>query len=405
MAERKLTRTAISRLAPQEKQYKVADGAGLYLLIKPNGSRLWRWNYRLGGSEKTISYGVYPDVSIEEARKLHGTARERLREGFDPINARRVLDRKAFKDLTPTVEEVAARWLKRKKAGWAPSHYERTEGRLKNYVYPRIGKRQVHQITTRDLVGVAERVLAVDTAHRVAQILSQVFRFAKQTGEIETNPADDLRGALPANTHKHFAAVTDPKRLGEVLAAFDSYSGGPVVKAALQLQPLLFTRPSELRLAQWHEFDLEKGLFTVPSSRMKRTLQAKLEGEPHLVPLSRQAVAILAELKSLTGPQGFVFKSNRRGKPRPFSDMALTAAVRALEFTNDELTLHGFRATARTLLDEVLNERVDIIEHQLAHRVKDALGRAYNRTAFMKERVAMMQRWANFLDSLKPPLR
>jgi hypothetical protein len=190
MAERKLTRTAISRLAPQEKQYKVADGAGLYLLVKPNGSRLWRWNYRLGGSENTISYGIYPDVSIEEARKLRGTARERLREGYYPINARRALDREAFKNLTPTVEEVAARWLKKKKAGWAPSHYERTEGRLKNYVFPRIGKRRIDQIATRDLVAVAERVREIDTAHRVAQILSQVFRFAKQCGEIGMNPAD-----------------------------------------------------------------------------------------------------------------------------------------------------------------------------------------------------------------------
>jgi integrase len=391
-----LTNTAILSAKPKEKPYKLADGGGMYLEISPSGGKWWRLKYRFEGKEKRLSLGTYPDVGLKDARERRDAARKQLASGLDPSAIRKAT--KATRDglLANTFEAVAREWFSKHSAGWAKSHADKVIARLQNDAFPWLGRRPIAEITPPELLSVLRRIEergAVDTAHRVHQNCSQVFRYAIATGRAERNPAPDLNGALPRATQKHFATLTDPKAIGGLLRAIDTYQGEFVTKCALKLAPLLFVRPGELRTAEWSEIDLKNAAWNIPGKKMKM-------GEPHLVPLSSQAISILEELRHVTGSDRYVFPS-ARSRLRPMSNNAVLSALRRMGFAKDEISGHGFRAMARTILDEVLNVRPDFIEHQLAHAVRDPNGRAYNRTAHLAERRKMMQLWADYLEGIK----
>jgi integrase len=387
-----LTDTAIRNAKPQEKPVKMFDGGGLFLLLNPNGSRWWRLKFRIGGKEKLLSLGVYPDVSLKEAREKRDEARKRLSQGIDPST-----ERKATKTAqAESFEAVAQEWFSKFKPTWAPSHAEKIIRRLEVDVFPWIGERPIAEITAPELLAVLRRIEgrgALETAHRAHQNCGQVFRYAVATGRAERDPCADLRGALPPTRKRHFPAITEPKEIGALLRAISDYRGSFITRSALQLAPLVFVRPGELRNAEWSELDLDRAEWCIPADRMKMK-------EPHLVPLPLQAVMILRELHALTGTGRYVFPSPRTAS-RPMSNNGVLSALRRMGYGKDEMTGHGFRAMARTVLDEVLGFRVDIIEHQLAHAVKDPLGRAYNRTKHLDERRRMMQAWADYLDGLR----
>ena len=386
-----LTDTAVRNAKPKDKPYKLTDEKALHLLVTPAGGKLWRFKYRVGGTEKLLALGAYPDVSLIRAREKRDEARRLLADGIDPA-AKRKAEKLATAD---TFRAVAEEFLTQREKAWAPTHASKVRARLE-WLYPYIGDKPIGTIEAPELlapVRMIEECGKGETAKRTLLNAGQVFRFAVATGRAKRDPTADLRGALAPVKGGHHAAVTEPKAFGALLRAIDGYPGEPVTRAALRLLPLVFVRPGELRLAEWAEIDLGGGQWVIPGRRMKM-------GADHVVPLSRQAVAILRELHPLTGRRTLVFPS-LRSPDRPMSDATLTAALRRLGFPRDEVVPHGFRASARTLLDEVLGERVDLIEHQLAHQVKDANGRAYNRTAHLPERVTMMQRWADYLDGLK----
>ena len=388
-----LTVKAIEAAKPRQKPYKLFDGKGLYLEIMPTGSKLWRIRYRIGEKDRRISIGDFDEVSLKEAREEHSKVRKQLRQGLDPVAVRRA-ERTAKQ--VDTFETVAREWYAQQSRVWAPSHGNRVIRRLEKDIFPRLGSRPVNEITAPEVLAVLrtiEKRGAHETAHRVAQNVGQVLRYAVATGRAERDASADLRGALAPTKVKHFPAITEPAELGALLRAVDGYQGQPMTALALRLVPLVFVRPGELRTAEWAEIDLETATWIIPASKTKTK-------QDHIVPLSRQAVEILRELKTMTGTGRYVFPSIR-GNSRPMSDNTINAALRRLGYDQEEVTGHGFRATARTMLDEVLNERPDIIEAQLAHRVVGPLGRAYNRTTYLAERRAMMQRWADYLDGLK----
>jgi len=386
-----LTDTAIRNAKPKAKPYKLTDERGLYLLLMPSGGKLWRFKYRLMGKEKLLSLGVYPDVSLARAREKRDEARRLLADGIDP-SAKRKAEKLAKAD---TFRAVAEEFLAQREKGWAPTHSSKVRARLE-WLYPFIGDRPIGAIEAPELlrpVRTIEECGKGETAKRTLLNAGQVFRFAVATGRAKRDPTADLRGALAPVRGNHHPAIIEPKAFGALLRAIDGYPGEPVTRAALRLLPLVFTRPGELRLAEWAEFDLDRATWSIPSQRMKMK-------QPHIVPLSTQAVAILRDLHPITGSRRLVFPS-LRSRDRPMADATLTVALRRLGFTRDEVVPHGFRATARTLLDEVLGLRPDLIEHQLAHAVKDPNGRAYNRTAHLAERRKMMQEWADYCDGLK----
>lgn len=400
-----LTDVAIKQAKPTEKARRLADSQGLYIEIAPSGGKWWRYKFRFEGKEKRLAIGTYPDVTLMAARKERDKARDLLKSGVDPTEARR--REKARKSIsTETAFEVVAReWHATKASGWAASHASTTLTRLENDVFPWIGARPMPELDAPELLVMLRRVEArgaIETTHRLREIVGQVFRFAIATGRASRNPAADLQGTLKTAPPGHHAAITDPKKLGELVTAMRGYRGSPVVRTALQFSALVFQRPGEVRAMTWSEVDLDAGLWTLPSARLKRSVNEKANGQPHLIPLATQAVTLLRELHPLTGhhgAKGCVFPGER-GEGRPLSENGVRMALRTLGYSNTAHTPHGFRATARTILDEVLKERVEIIEAQLAHTVRDPLGRAYNRTTFLPERVAMMQRWANYLDEL-----
>ena len=391
----KLTAKGIAAAQPGERARKLFDGGGLYLEITPQGAKLWRIKYRIGGKERRISFGAFPEVSLKEARERLAEARQLLRDGIDP-SAHRQAQRQTAAGAH-TFEAVAREWYAATKGSWVEAHAERQLRRLEVHVFPYIGRRPIAEITAPEVQGVLDRIVAkgtVETAHRVGWICGDIFRHGVRTGQCQGDPTRDLRGGLAPAKVKHHAAITEAKPFGDLLRAIDGYAGQPATLWALRLAPLLFVRPGELRQAEWEEIDLEAATWTIPASKVKASDQ------DHIVPLSDQAVAIFREAHALTGRGRYVFPSIRSGS-RPMSDNTLNAALRGLGYSSDDMTAHGFRASARTMLDEVLGFRVDIIEHQLAHAVKDPNGRAYNRTRFLAERRKMMQAWANFLDGLK----
>lgn len=391
-----LTDTGIRKAKPADKAIKLTDGGGLYLLLNPNGSRWWRWDYRYLGKRKTLSMGTYPDTGLADARGKRDAARKLLAAGGDPGEHRRAT-RAASEDRAANSFEVVGReWFGKQKAAWVQGHADKILLRLENDIFPWLGSRPVADVTAKELLTTINRIVdrgAVESAQRALQNCSQVFRYAIVTGRADRNPAPDLRGALPPVKPTHHAAITDPNAVGGLLRAIDAYAGSFITKSAMRLAPLVFVRPGELRQAEWAEFDLAAKEWNIPAEKMKMR-------EPHLVPLSDQAVAILTELQALTGRGRYVFPGARSPR-RPMSNNAVLAALRRMGFAKDEMSGHGFRAMARTILDETLHFRPDYIEHQLAHAVRDPNGRAYNRTAHLTERRKMMQAWADYLDALK----
>jgi integrase len=374
---------------------KHTDGQGLYLLVKAAG-RYWRMDYRHAGKRKTLALGVYPAVSLAKARKRREEARELLADGIDPSQAKR--DDKQNKDnaATHTFEVVARTWLAKTAANRADSTQEKITTWLENHVFPSIGKTPLSAIGPRDVLIVVQKIEArgaIDSAHRVKQICGQVFRYGVSAGLVERDVTADLKGALSTIPRSHYAAITEPKQAGALMRSIHAYTGHPYAVAALKLSPLLFVRPGELRGAEWAEIDLDVAEWRIPGSKMKMKLD-------HMVPLSTQAVEILRSVYLLTGHRKYVFPSIRTAE-RCMSDNTINAALRSLGYSKEMMTAHGFRAMARTIMDEVLGERVDLIEHQLAHAVKDPNGRAYNRTAHLPARREMMQRWADYLDKLR----
>lgn len=389
-----LTDLEVRRAAPRAETYRISDSRGMYLEVAPSGGKYWRLKYRFLDREKRLALGVYPDVTLAHARRERDEARAMLADGVDPGQAKKEKKRLARLNAAATFEAVALEWFERQAPGWAASHSEKIMGRLKKDLFPWLGSRPIADITPPELFEVLRRAEsrgAHDTAHRLHQNCGQVFRYAVATGRAARDVSADLRGALRPNRHTHFASITDPIKVGEMLRAFDGFSGTLVVRAALQLAPLLFVRPGELRQAEWAEIDLERGQWRYTVSKTKTE---------HLVPLATQAVQMLRELQALTGQWRYVFPGRDRRKP--MSDAAINAALQRLGYdTKTEITGHGFRAMARTILHERLRFPADVIEHQLAHRVPGALGNAYNRTRFIEDRVSMMQAWADYLDQLK----
>lgn len=406
----------IKSIQPGDPRKRLSDGAGLFLLLFVKGaSHGWRFDYRIGGVRKLLSLGTYPATTLAMARRKAEEARHLVAAGFDPSNKRkaemaakvvlRANEHRSAQGLPApdSFEAVAREWYAVKHTGWAPGYGSKIIRRLEVDVFPYLGQWPLANITAPQLLEVLRRIEArgvIETAHRALENCSQVFRYGVATSRTTANPARDLKDALKPVSPKHFPAILDPKRLGQLLRACEAYAGTPVVRAALKLAPLLLLRPGELRMARWIEFDLDAALWTVPAARMKRRLRGKLQGPPHLVHLPTQAVAVLRDLAPLTDGGDYVFRGERH-HDRPMSDNTVNAALRAMGFSAEEVVGHGFRATARTMLHERLGFEPDVIDAQLAHAVRDSLGRAYNRTEFNEKRAAMLQAWANYLDTLR----
>lgn len=388
-----LTDTAIRNSKPSAKTRRLFDERGLYLEISPSGGRWWRLKYRYAGKEKRLSFGVYPDVSLKDAREGRDDARKLLSQGIDPSANRKAAKLAKVNHNANSFEIVTREWLEKYKANWVERHSARILRLFERDIFPYLGSQAIADIAAPELLATMRRIesRAPETAHRALGNCGQVFRYAIATGRCARDPSSDLRGALPPVNGGHFAATTEPKRLGAILQAMDGYAGTLVVTSALRLAPLVFVRPGELRHAKWTDIDLEQAEWRYMVTKTKT---------PHIVPLSTQAVSILRELHPVTGDGTFVFPSARSNK-RPMSDNAILMAMRTMEIGKDEMSGHGLRAVARTILDEVLGFRPDFIEHQLAHAVKDPNGRAYNRTTHLAERHKMMQGWADHLDTLK----
>ena len=388
-----LTDTAIRNTRPKDKPFKLSDENGLYLLVNPNGSRWWRFRYRVSGKEKLLSFGVYPEVTLKEAREKRDNSRKMLRDGIDPSMAKKA--QKESASGADTFETIAREWFEKFSSTWTPSHGERIIRRLERDIFPWIGKRSIREVNAPDLLSVLRRIEergALETAHRASQNCGQVFRYAIATGRAERDPSGDLRGAIPPTKKTHHASITDPKEIGALLRAIDGYEGGLIVRAALKLAPLVFVRPGELRKAEWKEIDWDKSEWIIPAERMKMR-------EKHIVPLSRQSLEILREIQPFTGEGKYIFPSPRTWE-RPMSDNAILSALRRMGYTGDQMTGHGFRSMASTLLNEQGWNR-DAIERQLAHAERDEIRAAYNYAQYLVERRKMMQSWADYLDGLK----
>ena len=389
-----LTDTAVRNAKPGEKPVKMFDERGLFLIVTPAGGKWWRLRYKFDGKEKLLSLGTYPDISLKDARDRRDEARKLIANVIDPGENRKTQKAAKVERAANSFEVIAREWFAKNRESWAASHSDKIIARLENDVFPWLGGKAISEITAPDVLSVLRRIEGrgtIDTAHRAKSNISQVMRYAIATGKAERDPCPDLRGALPPLRSDNFASITEPSKVAELLRAMDAFSGTFVVKSALLLAPLLFVRPGELRKALWADIDLDKAEW--------RYFVTKTKTE-HFVPLASQAVAILKDLNALTGHGTYVFPG--RDPQRPMSEAAINAALRRMGYdTKTEITGHGFRAMARTILHEELHQKPEVIEHQLAHKVPDALGTAYNRTKFLKERKAMMQLWADYLDKLK----
>ncbi|MCU7844708.1 MAG: tyrosine-type recombinase/integrase [Candidatus Thiodiazotropha sp. (ex Monitilora ramsayi)] len=388
-----LTDTAVRNAKPKEKTYKLFDGGGLFLLVNSKGSRYWRLKYRFQGKEKLLALGVYPDVSLKTARDRRDTARTQIADGIDPGEVRKAT--KAAQSDEDSFEAVAREWWGQREPNWSKTHSSRILLRLNKDVFPWIGSRPIGEITAPELLTVLRRIEnrgAVETAHRIHQSCGQIFRYAVATGRAERDPSADLKGALPPTRQKHHASITDPQKIGELLRAIDGYEGSFVTRCALQLASLTFVRPGELRHAEWSEIDLGKAEWRIPAEKMKMNVV-------HIVPLSSQALSVLQEIHPLTGRGKYVFPGVRSLR-RPMSENTVNAALRRLGYTKDEMTGHGFRSMASTILNEQGWHR-DAIERQLAHAERNSVRAAYNYAEHLPERIRMMQSWADYLDGLK----
>ncbi|MFH1985846.1 MAG: tyrosine-type recombinase/integrase [Pseudomonadota bacterium] len=389
-----LTDTAIRNAKTREKAYKITDRAGLYLLVQRSG-KYFRFDYRFQGKRKTLALGVYPNVSLKTAREKLEDARRLLKNDIDPSEYRKTNKTILKEQVDNSFEVLSREWFAKNKHIWTHGHSRTIIRRLELNIFPWLGSRPVASITPPEMLAVLRRIEdrgALETAHRVLQICSQVFRYAIATGRAERDPSADLRGALPPTKPKRMSTITDPKKIGELLRAIDGYSGHLITRCAMRLAPLVFVRPGELRKAEWSEIDLENAEWKIPAEKMKgRT--------PHIVPLSSQAVQILREIEPLSGGGRYVFPSLRTNR-RPMSNNTVLAALRRMGYAKDEMSGHGFRSMASTLLNEQGWNR-DAIERQLAHAEGNSVRAAYNYAEFLPERRQMMQAWADHLDGLK----
>ena len=389
-----LTDTKVKKIKLDGKPRKLFDGGGLFLLVTPSGGKLWRLKYRFGGTEKLLTVGTYPQTSLAEARQKRDDARALLEKGIDPGDTKKA-QKAAEVQETETFEVIAREWHTKFSPSWAQSHGSKIIRRLELYVFPWLGNRPIRSITAPELLAALRRIEAkgnLETAHRTQQNCGQVFRYAVATGRAERDPSADLRGAIPPASGKHFASITDPKEIGGLLRSIDSYRGSIVTRCALQLAPLVFVRPGELRHAEWSEMDLDAAEWRIPAEKMK-------SGVLHIVPLSRQALDVLREIHPLTGHGRYVFPSPRTNK-RPMSSNAVLSALRRMGYEKDEMSGHGFRSMASTLLNEQGWNR-DAIERQLAHSERNSVRAAYNYAEFLPERKRMMQAWADYLAAIK----
>lgn len=395
-----LSEMQVRNVKPQEKQTTLFDGGGLYLLITPTGGKLWRFKYSLFGKEKLLALGSYPEISLAAARQRREDARKQVANGIDPGDVKKAKKASFDENAENSFEVVAREWHKKFLKDKSDSYRDKMMANFERDVFPWLGKVAVNILKPPELLTVLNRIEdrgALETAHRTRSACSQVLRYAVATGRAERDCAADLIGALPSYNKGHRAALTDPKTVAPLLRAIDGYLGTFSVKCALKLAPLLFVRPGELRRAEWSEVDFDAAEWRIPGSKMKMK-------NDHIVPLASQSLVILKDLYPLTGHFKFLFPSPR-SPLKPMSDNAVLSALRRMGFEKNEMSGHGFRAMARTILDEVLHVRTDFIEHQLAHAVKDPNGRAYNRTAHLDERRKMMQVWADYLDELKQSIK
>jgi len=386
-----LTELEIRASKPSTKPYKLYDEKGLFLLVKPSGVRLWRFKYAYSGVEKLLSLGAYPEVPLKRARAKRDEARRLVADAVDP-SAKRKSERSVQAE---TFAAVAVEWLETKKKTLTESTWARDRDQLMKLVGPYLGNRPIAQIEAPELLAVLKRLErrgVYDTAHRVRAVCGRVFRYAIATGRAKRDPSADLKGALAPKAPKNYAAITDPTKVGQLMRAIAEYDGQRATHAALRLAPYVFVRPGELRAAEWSEFDLENAEWRIPAERMKM-------GETHIVPLSRQAVLILREVHLLTGNGRYVFPAIGR-QPRPLSENTLGAALRRIGYSSEEMTAHGFRTLASTLLNEQ-GWHPDLIELQLAHKERNKVRAAYNRAQRLGERRKMMQAWADYLDGLR----
>lgn len=394
-----LTDVAIRNAKPGSKPIKLADGAGMFLLVTPAGGKLWRLKYRIDGKEKLLAIGAYPEIGLSDARRRRDEARALIAQGKDPSREKqrdKVRSRiQAADTFTAIANEYCAKRRRDGEKGWAPATATRSEYLL-SLLNSSIGRLAISEIEPADVLAAIRKIEArgnLESARRTLQLASAVFRFAVATARLRSDPTRDLRGALTAPTVTHYGAITDASRVGELLRAIDGYEGQGFTKLALQIAPHVFVRPGELRHAEWSEIDLDGPLWIIPAAKMKMR-------KPHAVPLSRQAVELFRELQTVTGPTGYVFPSIR-SRLRPMSENTVNAGLRRLGYASDEMTAHGFRAMASTLLNESGKWHPDAIERALAHGDDDKVRAAYHRGAHWKERVEMAQWWSDYLDQLR----
>lgn len=393
----KLSDAAARKAKPEAKAYKMADGGGMYLEVMPTGSKYWRLKYRYGGKEKRLAFGVYPDVSLAQARERRGDARKLLANDIDPGIVKQAQKASKLELAENSFEVIAREWFVRHAPNWKENHSSKIIARLEKDIFPWIGARPIAEIAAPALLATMRRIEArgaLETAHRALACCGQVFRYAVSTGRAERDPTGDLRGSLPpVKRDKHFAAITEPKKVGELMRDIDGYQGSYIVKSAFKLSPLLFVRPGELRKMEWKDLNLDAAEWCY--------FITKTETQ-HIVPLARQAVEVLREIQPLTGRGKYVFHGER-DHDRPMSDNAIRSALRRMGWANDEMTPHGFRAMASTILDN-MGYKQEWLERQLAHEEPNKVKAAYKRDAwrmYLPERTAMMQAWADYLDKLK----
>lgn len=389
-----LTVLQVEKAKAAEKDYKLSDERGMYLLVSKAGGKLWRLKYRIDGREKVLCIGSYPDLSLKEARELRDKARNQLANGIDPSADKKAKKASSAQSNADSFEHLAKEWFATRMKDMSETHKARTLSILNSYLLPYVGGKAVKEITAPMLLEVLRKIEAkgiVETARRAKQVASQVFRYAVITGRAQHDPAADLKGALQVPKKKHFAAITEPKQVRLLMVTIDSYHGSFIVQAALKCSALWFCRPGELRSLEWANVNWQE-------KRLELTTEKTYQ--QHIIPLSTQSLELLKSLQMITGQGRYIFPSSR-GFSRPMSENTIRVALRTMGYGNDDMTAHGFRAMARTLLDEVLNYRIEWIEQQLAHTVKDANGRAYNRTKHLAQRFEMMQRWSDYLDELK----
>ena len=391
----KLTVVAIKNAQAKAKPYKMSDGLGLYLFVSVTGRKCWRFNYRYAGKYKTLALGIFPEVSLKAARQALQTARNSLAAGRDPHSEKQQQKTLQQPHSEQSFQRIASEWLARQQPIWVDSHYRTVQSRFVNYVFPLIGHRHIAVITAPELLQMLRRIEAMgfnETAHRVRSVCGQVFRYAIVTGRLERDPSADLKGALQPVQSCHFASLTDPLKVGELLRAIADYSGDINTRCALQLAALTFVRPTELRHAEWSEIRLASAEWIIPAAKMKMR-------NDHIVPLSTQALTVLQTMARLKRTSPYVFPC-LRSQQRPMSENTVNAALRRLGYRKAEMTGHGFRAMASTLLNEQ-GVNIDWIEAQLAHSDSNKIRAAYNRARYLPQRKIMMQQWADYLDCLK----